>query len=356
MRPRDGTRALKQDPVTLTPRQEEVMRLLKRGLTNGEIAEALGITLDGAKFHVAEIISKLGASSREEAVEVWSSRPRSRWTVPGIAWLKFAGGSVAALAGIGVIGVFAAAVRSGTGDSDGGPALPPAVLAGEETRPTGLGPDGLVACPTFVPTTPQPNTVVDWIDFVNFGGVHYLGNFDGPGTRVPASALGDPYGRVQVNVSETAVDAMVARADCEAAFLPVGEVLYRVNGYEPRFRIATKDGKVYQAYSKPTARTAGEFIDIHGKVGSVVVRDFEDNRQLARITDQAAIDTLTSELESGQFDDSASGDASPRYRIAFQLRDGTTWTSTFSPSESKLWPGISVSDAFTRTILEAVNP
>jgi len=56
---------------SLTPRQEEVLALIGQGCTNGEIAERLGITLDGAKWHVSEIIAKLGVDSREEAVEAW---------------------------------------------------------------------------------------------------------------------------------------------------------------------------------------------------------------------------------------------------------------------------------------------
>lgn len=55
----------------LTPRQEEVMRLMARGLTNGQIAARMGITLAGAKWHVSEVLSKLGVASREEAVSLW---------------------------------------------------------------------------------------------------------------------------------------------------------------------------------------------------------------------------------------------------------------------------------------------
>jgi DNA-binding CsgD family transcriptional regulator/photosystem II stability/assembly factor-like uncharacterized protein len=58
---------------SLTPRQEEVLALIGQGCTNGEIAERLDITLDGAKWHVSEIIAKLGVESREEAVEAWRS-------------------------------------------------------------------------------------------------------------------------------------------------------------------------------------------------------------------------------------------------------------------------------------------
>jgi len=51
----------------LSPRQREVLRLIAEGKTNGEIAEALGMTLAGAKWHVSELLSKLGFDVREEA-------------------------------------------------------------------------------------------------------------------------------------------------------------------------------------------------------------------------------------------------------------------------------------------------
>lgn len=55
----------------LTPRQREVMALMAKGRTNPEIATELGMTIDGAKWHVREILSKLGVDSREEAVRAW---------------------------------------------------------------------------------------------------------------------------------------------------------------------------------------------------------------------------------------------------------------------------------------------
>ena len=39
-----------------TPRQHEVLSLIEKGRTNGEIAEILGISLAGAKWHVSDPI------------------------------------------------------------------------------------------------------------------------------------------------------------------------------------------------------------------------------------------------------------------------------------------------------------
>ena len=55
---------------TLSPRQTEVLRQLTLGLTNKEIANALGIRKDGVEDHINIIFSKLGASNRAEAVAI----------------------------------------------------------------------------------------------------------------------------------------------------------------------------------------------------------------------------------------------------------------------------------------------
>ena len=54
----------------LTPRENEVLRLLASGLGNKEIAAKLKISEHTAKFHVASILGKLGAASRAEAVSI----------------------------------------------------------------------------------------------------------------------------------------------------------------------------------------------------------------------------------------------------------------------------------------------
>ena len=54
----------------LTPREREVLELLAHGLSNRRIADALAISEHTAKFHVASVLAKLGASSRTEAVRL----------------------------------------------------------------------------------------------------------------------------------------------------------------------------------------------------------------------------------------------------------------------------------------------
>jgi DNA-binding NarL/FixJ family response regulator len=57
-------------PDPLTPRELEVLTLLGQGRSNGEIADALTIAPRTVKVHVQNILSKLGAGNRTEAVSI----------------------------------------------------------------------------------------------------------------------------------------------------------------------------------------------------------------------------------------------------------------------------------------------
>jgi DNA-binding CsgD family transcriptional regulator len=107
-----------------THRQRQVLALLSSGKSNVEIADRLGISRDGAKYHVAEILSKLHAESREEAAEYWRLHegltPRFqkvfRWSAWGTPLL--AGGSAVVIA----IAVASAVLLARSSGNDSNPA------------------------------------------------------------------------------------------------------------------------------------------------------------------------------------------------------------------------------------------
>ncbi len=115
----------RQPGGTLTDREREVLGLMARGLTNGEIAERLDISFATAKSHVSAIIGKLGVETREEAVRRWRAeqRPAARFSrivrglVAGVGMWKMAGGA-AAVAIVGV-GTAAGVAAVATGGDDG---------------------------------------------------------------------------------------------------------------------------------------------------------------------------------------------------------------------------------------------
>ena len=67
-----------ENGLGLTPREREVLQLLARGYTNGEIAAELTISVKTASVHVSHILRKLDVSSRIEAARSLSGSRRAR--------------------------------------------------------------------------------------------------------------------------------------------------------------------------------------------------------------------------------------------------------------------------------------
>lgn len=114
----------------LNHRQREILDLLVDGKTNGEIAESLGMTLDGAKWNVSEILTKLGLGTREEAAEYW------RWRRRGVrrvgSWMRglFSPliGKVALAGGAAAVAALVLFAAFGPGEGETGAALEPFYL------------------------------------------------------------------------------------------------------------------------------------------------------------------------------------------------------------------------------------
>ena len=55
-------------PAGLTPREVDVLRLLPRGLSNAEIADALFVSPRTVQTHLTNLYAKLGVGGRAEAI------------------------------------------------------------------------------------------------------------------------------------------------------------------------------------------------------------------------------------------------------------------------------------------------
>ena len=66
---RAATHPADPDPG-LTERELEILQLMVDGLTNPEIAKKLFVSRSTVKFHISNILMKLGAASRTEAVSM----------------------------------------------------------------------------------------------------------------------------------------------------------------------------------------------------------------------------------------------------------------------------------------------
>jgi DNA-binding CsgD family transcriptional regulator len=125
----------------LSKRQREVLSMIGDGATNGEIAERLGLSLDGAKWHVREIFSRLGVDSREEAAAWWKASGRRMG--------PFAWSPVALVAGAGIAGVAGALVAV---------ALVLNLSGGEPATVTDSVPTPTISAQTQLLASPSPFT------------------------------------------------------------------------------------------------------------------------------------------------------------------------------------------------------
>ena len=68
-----------KDPVArhLTPKEEQILELVGRGLTNRQIADQLDLAEKTVKNYVSIVLGKLGAESRTQAAVLASRRPPS---------------------------------------------------------------------------------------------------------------------------------------------------------------------------------------------------------------------------------------------------------------------------------------
>jgi DNA-binding CsgD family transcriptional regulator len=56
-----------QASLRLSPREADVLAKAARGLTNGQVAADLQVSIHAVKFHLASVYRKLGVTNRTEA-------------------------------------------------------------------------------------------------------------------------------------------------------------------------------------------------------------------------------------------------------------------------------------------------
>ena len=155
-------------PDVLTPAEWRVLEELRQGGTNAEIAVRLGISPDTVKYHIANMLAKLGLGDRRE-LAAWRPETRRRRlpallaapaalgpVVRPVAWV--AAGAVA----LGVVAVVTVLLVALGGNGDG-PVLvapPPADSPPSTASPTQAPPPTATPTPRpqATPTQPPPPT------------------------------------------------------------------------------------------------------------------------------------------------------------------------------------------------------
>ncbi|MEX0782841.1 MAG: helix-turn-helix transcriptional regulator [Dehalococcoidia bacterium] len=158
-----------------TPRQRQVLDLITRGKSNQKIADELSVSLDGAKWHMREILSKLNVDTREEAAEYWRryngvaprfARLFRSVTAGGIVRWAVGGGAVLAVAGSAAILIAGAGSDGGAPSADGvgAAANSPAFV----NPPSGQDADAIIVGGTVVEAASATSLVVSTRDLGSF--------------------------------------------------------------------------------------------------------------------------------------------------------------------------------------------
>jgi hypothetical protein len=128
----------------------------------------------------------------------------------------------------------------------GGKQPAPSVTAPDATASPGQPPAGL-GCPPRM----SGNSIVDYVDFVRFGGREYIAGRTGTAQKVPRASLGRRLGTVRCDLSAVRPDPYYHPVDGDAGYLPAGTPLYEIRGTPTGKRIAAlvgKDWVVYEVY------------------------------------------------------------------------------------------------------------
>lgn len=211
----------------------------------------------------------------------------------------------------------------------------------------------------------RPVAMIDWTEFVKLKGITYDGLYAQHGRTLTEADLGDLYDQVRFKVAGNITYTGYKTKDGDAASLEPGTKVYRVKGYDPRFRVAAmRDGQwiLYEADTNPAAKTGADLLDLEGKVSHLVIRSMEDHSPLAEIRDPVVVQAMvTAVLEAPVFGAGARGGEATasenRYGITFVFQDGTATTRTYWTDSGFFWagPGLKLPGSFAEAVRSAAK-
>jgi len=261
-----------------------------------------------------------------------------------------------------------AAPRGAGGPAPAGTTLPVATVQPSPTPspvPT-IAPSPTVppvaAVPPTATETPQVYAIIDWVNFIYFGGITYVENFDNSAHPLTESDLGSQFGTVQFKYGDSVhePDYMSKHGkDGDAAFLEPGTVVYTVKGYQPTFRLAARmDDRIalYEANTNPHAQKGGDLLDIGGKVTRIGVNSEQDGTtELGTINDPAQVAALVQLVLDAPVDASQSVMDGTGYFVVFYLQDGTVVKRSYWSDTGEMTRGIHLPKPFASAVIQAVT-
>ncbi|HYG60242.1 MAG TPA: hypothetical protein VD902_19410 [Symbiobacteriaceae bacterium] len=201
------------------------------------------------------------------------------------------------------------------------------------------------------------NAEIDWIDFVKFDGITYSSHSASGGNPLAEDGLGAHYGTVRCRLSGNVSDPGYRAREGDAAFLEAGTPVYRVKGYDPRFRLAARRGQqivLYEADTNPKARIGADLLDLAGKVAYISVsppeREIHDPERIQELLKMVLSAPVFPPGERG----GAATSGTEVYRVTFHFEDGTATTRSYWPESGFLWAGsgLNMDESFRGTLLE----
>src|SRR5579872_4495796 len=216
---------------------------------------------------------------------------------------------------------------------------------------------GLIGCGSAAGGFPATNAVIDWVNFVRFGGITYVAVDTRPGRPLAKSDLGPVFATVKFKLDGNVHDPGYQTKDGDAAFLDAGSKVYTVKGYSPTFRLAAQQDNgltLYEADTNPQARKGGDLLDIEGKVRYIgIVSEQDGITELGAIKDRGQVARLVDEILQAPVDQKRQG-GDRRYFLAFHLLDGTVVERAYWPDTGILARGILLPAAFEQAIKAAL--
>ena len=201
-------------------------------------------------------------------------------------------------------------------------------------------------------------TVIDWVNFIRFGGITYLAAPTRAGRPLTEGDLGPVFATVTFKLAGNVQNPGYHSRDGDAAFLNAGTKVYRVKGYSPTFRLAARENNtvtLYEADTNPHARKGADLLDIGGKVQAIGIVGGQDGvTELGAIKDPKRVTELVTMVLEAPVDQTRQG-GNRRYFLAFHLVDGTVVTRAYWLDTGELARGILLPKAFGLAI-EAALP
>lgn len=205
----------------------------------------------------------------------------------------------------------------------------------------------------------QSNVIIDWVNFIRFGGITYLASYHA-GRDLQPGDLGEQFATVRASLANNVHDPKYQTRDGDASYLAAGTPIYRVRGYAATFRLAAEQAggiMLFEADTNPRAKTGADLLEIAGKVRSITLTDTSGQAisPLAMIQDARQVAALTAQLLAAPVDQSRDRSTGTRYILTLQLADGTQVYRAYFPEGHEVECGILVPDAFVSALASAMS-